>query len=60
MMTILLLKVIIESVLVLERRGVAMFKQALEFFRKTWVQLRNPYRPERRYMRGSQQARSSK
>jgi len=37
-----------------------MFKQALEFFRKTWTQLRNPYRPEQRYMRGTHQARSSK
>jgi hypothetical protein len=31
----------------------AMFKQALAYFRKTWAQLRNPYRPERHYMRGS-------
>jgi hypothetical protein len=37
-----------------------MFKQALAYFRKIWMQLRNPYRPERRYMRGSQQARSGK
>jgi hypothetical protein len=44
-----------------ERRVVTtMFKQALAYFRKTWTQLRNPYRPERHYMRGSQQARSGK
>jgi hypothetical protein len=38
----------------------AIFKRALAYFRKTWLQLRNPYRPERHYMRGSQQARSGK
>ena len=32
----------------------ALLTQVLAFFRKTWAQLRNPYRPERRYMRGSQ------
>jgi len=36
-----------------QRVVTAMFKQALAYFRKTWAQLRNPYRPERHYMRGS-------
>lgn len=37
----------------------AVFAQVVGYFRKVWVQVRNPYRPERRYMRGSQ-ARSGK
>jgi hypothetical protein len=37
----------------------AVLAQAIAQFRKLWLQLRNPYRPERHYMRGSQ-ARSGK
>lgn len=60
MVTIESKRSIIHAILVEGYRFVkAILTQAVAYFRRVWQQLRNPYRPERRYMRGSQ-ARSGK